>query len=105
MTKINHLEPLVRVDDDSNGEGIKYKIRITEHINNLIIRDSTNVRLGLVVTSNVGAIDPSNLLDENNKIVPSGTILSPKGTVLFGNNTANEDKKVKLTIYYTEPDN
>jgi Domain of unknown function (DUF4270) len=103
--KINHLEPLVRVDDDPNGEGIKYKIRITEHINNLIIRDSTNVKLGLVVTSNVGAIDPSNLLDENNKIVPSGTILSPKGTVLFGNNTTNEDKKVKLTIYYTEPDN
>jgi Domain of unknown function (DUF4270) len=103
--KINHLEPLVRVDDDPNGEGIKYKIRITEHINNLIIRDSTNVKLGLVVTSNVGAIDPSSLLGENDKIIPSGTILSPKGTVLFGNNTTNEDKKVKLTIYYTEPDN
>ncbi|NOY47940.1 MAG: DUF4270 domain-containing protein, partial [Chlorobi bacterium] len=103
--KINHLEPLVRVDDDPNGEGIKYKIRITEHINNLIIRDSTNVKLGLVVTSNVGAIAPFNLLDENDIIVPSGTILSPKGTVLFGNNTTNEDKKVKLTIYYTEPDN
>jgi hypothetical protein len=104
-TKINHLVPLVRVDDDTNGEGIKYKIRITQHINNIIIKDSTNVTLGLVVTSNVGAIDPSTLLDEDDKIVPSGTILSPRGTVLFGNNTTNEDKKVKLTIYYTEPDN
>lgn len=103
--KIDHLEPLVRVDDDPNGEGIKYKIRITEHINNIIIRDSTNVKLGLVVTSNVAAIDPLVFLAENDKIIPSGTILSPKGTVLFGNNTVNEAKKVKLTIFYTEPEN
>ena len=103
--KINHLEPLVRVDNDPNGKGIKYKIRITEHINNLIIRDSTNVKLGLVITSNVGSIDQLGLLTEQGKIIPSGTVLSPKGTVLFGNNTTNEDKKVKLTIYYTEPDN
>ena len=102
--KINHLEPLVRVDDESNGDGIKYKIRITEHLNNIIVRDSTNVKLGLVVTSNVGAVEPFNIISED-KILPSGTILSPKGTVLFGKNTTNEDKKVKLTIYYTEPEN
>lgn len=103
--KIEHLEPLVRVGDDPDGEGVKYKIRITEHINNLIVRDSTNVKLGLVVTSNVGSIDPYGILGKNDEILPSGTILSPKGTVLFGNNTTNEDKKVKLTIYYTEPEN
>jgi Domain of unknown function (DUF4270) len=103
--KIDHLEPLVRVEGDPNGEGIKYKIRITEHLNNLIIRDSTNVKLGLVVTSNVVSIDQLDLLTEQGKIIPSGTILSPRGTVLFGNNTTNDDKKVKLTIYYTEPDN
>jgi hypothetical protein len=47
--KINHLEPLQRVDDDPEGQGIKYKIRITEHLNNIILRDSTNARLGLGV--------------------------------------------------------
>jgi hypothetical protein len=31
--------------------------------------------------------------------------LSPKGTVVYGNNTADEAKKAKLTIYYTEPEN
>ncbi len=103
--KIIHLEPLVRVDDNPDGEGIKYKVRITEHINNLILRDSTNIKLGLVVTSNVGSIDPLGVLGDDDKIIPSGTILSPKGTVLYGNNTTNEAKKVKLTIYYTEPDN
>jgi hypothetical protein len=102
--KIQHLEPLVRVNDEEDGDGIKYKIRITEHLNNIIVRDSTNVKLGLVVTSNVGAVDPFSVINED-KIIPSGTILSPKGTVLIGNNTTDQDKKVKLTIYYTEPEN
>ncbi len=105
--KIGHLEPLMRVDDDPDGEGIKYKIRITEHINNIIVRDSTNAKLGLVVTSNVGSVDPVNLLgdDESLKILPKGTVLSPRGTVLIGSNTSDVDKRVKLKIYYTEPNN
>jgi len=69
------------------------------------LRDSTNVKLGLVVTSNVGSIDQLDLLTDEDIIIPSGTILSPRGTVLFGNNIVDEEKKVKLTIYYTEPDN
>jgi Domain of unknown function (DUF4270) len=105
--KLNHLEPLTRVDNNPNGKGIKYKIRITEHINNLAIKDSTNVKLGLVVISDVNSINQVKFLNEDESLntIPSGTILSPRGTVLFGNNTTNEEKKVKLTIYYTEPDN
>jgi len=106
-TKTTHLVPLERVDDEPNKEGIKYKVRVTEHINNIVLRDSTNVKLGLIVTTNVGSVDHINLLGEDEILssVPSGTILSPRGTVLYGNNTANEGKKVKLTIYYTEPEN
>jgi len=105
--KIVHLEPLVRVDDDPNGAGIKYKIRITEHLNNIVVRDSTNVKLGLVVTSNVGSVEAVDVLGDNEapEILPRGTVLSPEGTVLIGNNTTDESKKVKLTVYYTEPDN
>lgn len=106
--KILHLEPLQRVDNESDGEGIKYKIRITEHLNNIIIRDSSNTKLGLVVTTNVNTIEnySSKNEDDNEGIlqIPAGTILSPRGTVLYGNNTSSE-KRVKLTIYYTEPDN
>jgi len=104
---LDHLVPLQRVGDEPNGEGIKYKIRITEHIKNLAIRDSTNVKLGLVVTTNVASIN--NLELQNNTGIlnrlPSGAILSPKGTVLHGNNTPNPDKKVTFKIYYTEPNN
>lgn len=105
--KIDHLVPLKRVDDDPEGEGIKYKIRMTEHLKNIFINDSTNVKLGLVVVSNVGAITTKELLDTNGdvKAIPTGTLLSSKGTVVYGNNTTDEAKKAKLTIYYTEPEN
>ena len=106
--KIDHLPLLEREDDDPEGEGIKYKIRITEHIKTLFVNDSTNVKLGLTVISGVGSVNTQALLDdsdENVKAIPNGTLLSHKGTVLFGNNTTNEAKKAKLTIYYTEPEN
>ncbi len=105
--KVLHLPPLKRVDDEADGKGIKYKVRITEHINNIILRDSTNVKLGLVVTSNVGEASFYRLQDQDDIVesIPSGTILSPYGTVLYGNNTTENDKKVKLTIFYTEPEN
>jgi hypothetical protein len=107
--KILHLEPLKRVDDEPHGEGIKYKIRITEHLNNIIVRDSSNVKLGLTVTTNVNSIENYDSKNENDvdgvTQLPAGTILSPRGTVLYGSNTTNNEKKVKLTIYYTEPDN
>ena len=106
-TKLDHLVPLQRVDDEPNGQGIKYKIRITEHLKNLVISDSTNVKLGLVVTTDVASINNFELQNDTDilNVIPSGTILSPRGTVLHGNNTSNPDKKVTFKIYYTEPDN
>lgn len=106
-TKLDHLVPLQRVDDDPDGQGIKYKIRITQHLNNLAFNDSTNVKLGLVVTTNVASILNFELQDQTGplKSLVSGEILSPRSTVLHGNNTPNQDKKVTFKIYYTEPDN
>ena len=108
--KILHLEPLTRVDDDPHGDGIKYKIRITEHINNILIRDSTNIRLGLTVTSSVNSInnrDIKGFQDDDEGIFPksatTGQFLSPKGTILYGNNAIDPTKRVELEIFYTEP--
>jgi hypothetical protein len=105
---INHLGPLQRVDDELDGNGIKYKIRITEHINNLLLRDSTNVELGLSISANVNLEElllQRKVLDSDNEdfTVPVSSILSPRGTILHGNNTENESKRVYLEIYYTEP--
>ena len=105
--KINHLEPLIRdsLDDD---KGIKYKIRITEHLNNLILRDSTNAKLALGVISDVASVQNFKILGDNseseNKSLASGVILSPKGTILHGNLSLDIEKRPKIKIYYTEPE-
>ncbi|MCF8320097.1 MAG: DUF4270 domain-containing protein [Flavobacterium sp.] len=95
-----------------NKRGIKYKVRLTNHIMNLISKDSTNVRLGLVVTESIGVASNAKLLNSIsganpfNKY-PSAAVYNPLGTVLFGNNIpatdSNYAKRLKLEIYYTKP--
>ena len=105
-SKVFHSNILER---DENDNGIRYKIRITEHINNLILRDSTNVKLGLFVSTNVNEIENSIIFDNENETVknlPTGTVMAPKGTILYGSNpNVAEEKRVQLEIFYTEPEN
>ncbi|WP_047549799.1 DUF4270 domain-containing protein [Psychroserpens sp. Hel_I_66] len=107
FSRISHLQPLEREGDDANGDGIRYKIRITEHINNLLLRDSTNVKLGLAVSTNINIEGTSPQYDlltgDDEDRVPVSSILTPRSTVLYGNNTSNEDKKLYLEIFFTEP--
>ena len=97
-----HLGKLERGNDE-NGD--YYKIRITNHINNLLNRDSTNISLGLVVSQNVVQGGFQDLLTPEEPItsIPSSCVISPEGTILHGNLSPNEDKKLKLRIYYTDP--
>ncbi|MGC1632518.1 MAG: DUF4270 domain-containing protein [Gelidibacter sp.] len=115
-SKINHLGKLQRETDVKDSEGVKYKIKITEHIKNLLLRDSSNVSLGLTVSLNVNAeitsdgrpTAQSSILSSDNspvKSLPVSDILSPKGTVLYGNKVNDDNKKLYLEIFYTEPNN
>jgi len=86
-----------------------YKIRITDHIRD-ILKNTTveNVKLGLVVTENIAVsasskLDPKSVNSSNFKEIPTASVMSPLGTVLFGSTAASGDKKVKLQIYYTKP--
>jgi len=110
LSKSTHLGPLQRVDDEPDGDGIKYKFTITEHINNLLLRDSTNVELGLAVSLNVNLEDlvtqrQVQTGDNSDFTVPVSSVISPRGTVLHGSNTEDSAKKVYLEIYYNEPNN
>ena len=108
-------------DINGNKKGIKYKIRITQHINNLINSTDTNlnknVRLGLTVTENIAYSNnyyyksPRSL---NNTIMgtndaveyfPVASIMEQQGVVLHGTNPSSADasKKLKLVIHYTKP--
>ena len=87
--------------------GVNYTVRITEHINNIIVRDSTNAKLGLTITSNIGIPNTASAMNssspEEEVDVPIMSAVNPLGTVLFGSNVSapNEDKKLKLQIFYT----
>lgn len=89
-----------------NGKGVQYTVRITDHINNIILRDSTNATLALAVTSDirVNAASTAKLVGGSTADLPVMTTTTPLGTVLYGNNVAAEDadKKLKLEIFYTK---
>jgi hypothetical protein len=105
FNKINY-GGIIEKENVANGRGTRYKIRITNHVRNLIARDSTNVRLGLSVTENINNIGFSRLKVGNTVTnrVPSMSVMSPLGTILFGSNpSVPEEKRLKLEIYYTKP--
>ena len=91
----------------SGGKGVKYKVRITEHINNIILRDSANATLGLTTTADIRVDGVSDVLlpDNSEKELPLGVGISPLGTVLYGSNVDEADpNRLRLEIYYTEID-
>jgi hypothetical protein len=96
--------------DATSKRGLTYKIRITNHISNLIKHsDSTNIKLGIVVTEDI-AIATSNKFRTANAFLsqaPKASVMNPLGTVLFGGKSTStnpaEDKRLKLEIYYTKP--
>lgn len=95
-----------RLERGSDGNGNFYKMKITSHISNLINKDSTNVPLGIMVSQNVTIRTTQKLqnpMEPSIKEVPSSAVVSPEGTILYGNATPNQDKRLKLQIYYTEP--
>ncbi len=98
---------IIEKEDVDGGRGIKYKVRITNHVRNLIKNDSTNVRLGLSVTESINNVGFSKLRTANSNAegAPNMSVLSPLGTILHGTTqSVPEAKRLKLEIYYTKPD-
>jgi hypothetical protein len=99
---------ILEKENVTGGRGIKYKIRVTDHIKNIIKNDSTNVKLGLVVTEIITNVSNNKLKTPINARldrVPVSSIINNTGTVLYGSNiNVADDKRLKLEIYYTKPD-
>lgn len=84
----------------------KYKIRLTEHLNSILLRDSTNTKIGLVLSNNVNYNVTNEILNSNDDVTefPPAAIISPRGTIIHGSNSnVPENKKLKLKIFFTEP--
>jgi len=102
------------ISKDSNGKGVKYKIRITDYMNNVLNgtnpNNNGNARLGLVVTESINIVTDAylktpfmlNSTDEI-KYIPVASVMNSLGTILYGANASDESKKLKLEIYYTKP--
>lgn len=94
-----------------NNKGVYYKIRVTNHLKNLLKnKEAKNVKLGLAVTEtiNISAMavikDGIDLPETSPyRYVPVTSVMNPLGTVLYGNNTTDTAKKLKLEILYTKP--
>lgn len=96
--------------DATSKRGLNYKISITNHIRSLVKHaDSTNVKLGIVVTEEISIANSSKLRTANAFLsqAPKASVMDPLGTVLYGGKSTStnplEDKRVKLEIYYTKP--
>lgn len=95
--------------DDSEANNLKYTVRITEHINNIVVRDATNanVKLGLSVSPDIRLVGANSaILSGDVEIdIPAAPVLTPLSTVLHGNSSENDVKKLKLQIFYTQTTN
>ena len=99
------------IDATSENGMIKYRFRITEHINNLIKKDSTNFVLGLAVTDDISLTTlntlktPKTVYKTTIKKLPSGDVISPFGTVLNKPDFTGGNSRMKLDLYYTKKNN
>jgi hypothetical protein len=107
MTKVIY-DGILNVNS-STKRGSYYKIRLTNHIRN-IIKDASakNVRLGLAAIDDINVTTSNKLKLKNNVIseAPRSTVITPVGTVLYGgtsSSTIPTGKKLELEIYYTKP--
>ncbi len=85
-----------------------YKIRITDHLRNIIMNDSINapLRISLANAFNTQATVPmAQVKDSEVDKVPSGAVAAPKSVVFVGPNPSDSalaDIKLQLEVYYTE---
>ena len=97
---------LIQLDEDKNG--LMYKIRLSEHIKNIVRKDSTNTKLGLVVSSDINnTINIEVKESDFMTFTPNSAAINPLGTVLIGPSPSaeNYNKRMRLNIFYTEINN
>ena len=109
----------VETTGDNKGRGVKYTIRLTEYVKRVLKLNGDGtyldpIKIGISVTESIniastGALqNPISVNGLQVSSIPLASILNPLGTVLYGNvvtNPADQDKKLKLNIYFTKPNN
>ncbi|GAA0872549.1 DUF4270 domain-containing protein [Gangjinia marincola] len=109
LSRTQHLGPL----NDDNADDSFYRIKITEYIKALVEaleddEDVDNLILGITVAQNVNLSTRSQVkveedVEELVPTIPTTSVISHQGVVLYGNNFPDEEKRLKLRIFYTDP--
>jgi hypothetical protein len=92
-----------RIQKESD-KGIKYEIRLTDHINNIILRDSINDPLRLEIASDVRYHEFNKALEGDQTIdIHKYSTTTPLGTVLYGTGVSEAElnNKLKLELNYS----
>ena len=90
---------------DDNDRPYRYKFRITNHVNRLIRKDSTNYTIAISPANGINSITYKRAQTSGHEFInyPSISILSPLGVVLHGSGGEEIDSsKIELEIFYTE---
>lgn len=96
------------LSEEDGVEDAVYEFRITDYVNDIILRDSINDPIALVATADLASTRTSPGLDEVMTVTedeyPVTSVITPFSTVLFGSNVGpgEEDKRVTLTLFFTE---
>ena len=90
-----------------DGKPYRYKFRVTQHINNIIRKDSANVVLGLVVSADIkNTLTKKAFMNGSSEVFlyPVASILNPLSTVLIGSHPVEEFEslRLKLELIYTD---
>jgi hypothetical protein len=100
-----HLGRLEREGDD----GVRYRIRLTQHVTNILNGLRENTRLALAVSQNVNLVGQADVKNPeppfNIENVQINSVVAHEGTVLHGNLSSDPDKRLKLELFITEVDN
>ena len=74
-----------------NYKGIMFALTMETHVGIVSINSTSNYKI-------------AEASESENKSLASGVILSPKGTILHGNLSSDVEKRPRIKIYYTEPE-
>jgi hypothetical protein len=110
-SNLSHLGRLERIDNDAtlatDPPREKYRISLTQHLNNIVQGNLENSRLAIVVSQNVSLIGNNSVLNTVSpnpdlELIPISAAISHEGTILHGNLSSDLEKRPKLKVFYSE---
>jgi hypothetical protein len=94
--------------EEEEGDEQYYKVRITNHLRDIITKDSINAPLRVALTDvlpNQTQVVMAKVNNNDVAKIPVGTVATPKSGIFVGPNPSNpdlSDLKLQLEIFYTE---